>query len=76
MVAGIMADCLTRDLGLLAECSPWGVFLRDPSPYVRELRRKITENAEPLGRQARPWIEPGTSRLLVLSVTAVPLVGP
>ena len=33
------------------------------------------ENPERLGRQARPGFEPGTSRLPVLSVTAVPLVG-
>ena len=43
------------------------VFLRDPSPYLREFRRKITENSKQLGRQARPEIEPGTSRLPVLS---------
>ena len=40
-----------------------GVFLRDPSPYLREFRRKTAENSERLGRQARPSIEPGTSRL-------------
>ena len=34
------------------------------------------ENPERLGGQARPGFEPGTSRLPVLSVTAVPLVGP
>ena len=33
------------------------------------------ENSEWLGRQARPGFEPGTSRLPVLSVTAVSLVG-
>ena len=33
------------------------------------------ENSERLGRQLRPGFEPGTSRLPVLSVTAVPLVG-
>ena len=36
---------------------------------------KITENSKQLDRQARPGFEPGTSRLPVLSVTAVPLVG-
>ena len=34
------------------------------------------DNSERLGRQERRGIEPGTSRLPVLSVTAVPLVGP
>ena len=38
---------------------------------------KTTENFEQLGRQARPEIEPGTSRLLVLECrTAQPLVEP
>ena len=53
-----------------------GLFLRDPSLYLRDILEKITENSEWLGRQARPGFEPGTSRLPVLSVTAVPLVGP
>ena len=51
-----------------------GVFLRDPSPHLREFRKKTTENSEQLGRQARPGFEPGTSRLPVLSVTTPPLV--
>ena len=25
-VVGVKADCLTRDLGLLVECPPWGSF--------------------------------------------------
>ena len=33
------------------------------------------ENSERLGRQTRPGFEPGTSRLHVLSVTAVRLMG-
>ena len=37
---GIKADYLTWDPGLWAECPPWGVFLRDPSPYLREFWRK------------------------------------
>ena len=37
---------------------------------------KNTENSERLSRQARPGFEPGTSRLPVLSVTTLPLVGP
>ena len=43
---GIKADCLKKDLGLKVGCPPWGVFLRDPSPYVRKFRSKpqITPN--------------------------------
>ena len=52
------------------------VFLRDTTPCLREFRRKPNENSERLGRQARPGFEPGTSRLPVLKVTTVPLVGP
>ena len=37
------------------------LFLRDPSLYLCELRRK------PLGRQARPGFEPGALYLPVLS---------
>ena len=40
LVVGIKADCLTRDLGVLVECPPWGVFLGDLSPYLREFGRK------------------------------------
>ena len=42
-----------------------GVFLRDPSLYLRKFRRKTTKNSERLGRQARPGIEHDTSRLPV-----------
>ena len=63
LVLGFMADCLTRDLGQWVVCPPWGVLLRDPSPYL--VSEKTTENSERLGRQARPGIEPGTSRLPV-----------
>ena len=52
-----------------------GVFLRNPSPYLREFWKKITENSKRLGRQVRSGFEPGTFRLLVLSVIAMPLVG-
>ena len=52
-----------------------GVFLRHPSP-LREFPRKTTEYSERIGQQARLGFEPGTSRLPVLSDTAVPLVGP
>ena len=52
----------------------WRVFLRDPSPYFREFRRK-SRNSDRLGRKARPGFEPGTSRLPVLNVTTPTLVG-
>ena len=55
MVVGFKADCLTRDLGLGGMPSV-GVFLRDPSPYLR-VSEKTTENSERLGRQARPGIK-------------------
>ena len=42
------------------------VFLRDPSPYLHLFRRNPPENSEQLDRQARPRIEPFTSRLPVL----------
>ena len=44
------------------------VFLRNPSPYLCEFRRKTTENSEQLGQQARPGIEPVTFRQSVLRV--------
>ena len=52
------------------------VFLRDPSLVFTWVSEKTTDNSDRLGRQARPGFEPGTSRLPVLSVTTVPLVGP
>ena len=48
-----------------------GVFLRDPSPYLREFRRKPR-----LGRQVRPRFEPVTFRLPVLGATTSPQLGP
>ena len=33
------------------------------------------ENSERLGRRARPGFEPGTSHLLLLIITTLPLVG-
>ena len=58
-----------------------GIFLRDPSPYLREFRRKTTENTE--RRQSRSRIESGTSRLHFLeqvglstdSLTSMPYLG-
>ena len=37
MVVGVKADYRTRDLGLWVDCPPWGVFLREPSPYLRKI---------------------------------------
>ena len=56
LVVGFMADCLTRDLGQWVGCPPWGVFLRDPSPYLRKFRRK-------------PLSSEGDSFLIVLFAT-------
>ena len=44
------------------------------SPVFMRVSEKITENSEQLGRQVRPGFEPGTSSLLVSSVTTPPLV--
>ena len=55
-----------------------GVFLRDPSTYLHEFQREPRKTPNEMvsdGRQGRPWFEPGSSRIPVLSVTAVPLVG-
>ena len=49
LVVGVKADCLTRDLSLQVECPPWGVFLKDPSPYLREFRRKPLSEKTPNG---------------------------
>ena len=74
MCVGDKADCLKKGPRPIGGMSSVGVFQRNPSPYLREFRRKTTENSERLGRQARPGFEPGTSRLPVLSVTTLPLV--
>ena len=52
-----------------------GVFLRDPSPYLREFRN-TTENSDRIGRQARPEIESGTSDSSFESITPRSLVRP
>ena len=59
------------DLGLQVECPPWG-SCKGSQPVFPRVSEKTTDNSERLGRQARPGFEPGTSRLPVLSVTAVP----
>ena len=43
-----------------------GVYLRDPSPYLCEFRRKVRKNSERLDWQGRLEIEPSSSRLLAL----------
>ena len=58
LVVGL-SPTVTRGTGGMSSVR---VFLRDPNPRVLE---KTTENSEQLGRQARPGIEPGTSRLPV-----------
>ena len=63
----VKANCSLVGPGHIEEVPSVGTFLRDPSPYLREFRRKTAENYEPLNRQARPGIEPGTSRTPALS---------
>ena len=55
----------SRDLGLWMGERSVGVFIRDTSPYLRKFRGKTTENFKRLGLQARPKIEPVSSRLPV-----------
>ena len=52
-----------------------GGLSKGSQPVLTRVLDKTTENSERLDRQARPGFEPGTSRLPVLSVIAVPLVG-
>ena len=52
---GVKADCLTRDLGLLVECPPWRVILRDPSSYLREFRRKLWKTPNDQVNGDRTW---------------------
>ena len=51
-----------------------GLSMGSQTVFTR-VSEKTTENSEKLGQQARPGFEPGTSRLPVLSVTAMPLAG-
>ena len=53
-----------------------GGLSKGSQPVFTRVSEKITENSERLGRQARPGLEPGSSRLPVSSVTTLPLVGP
>ena len=41
-------------------------FLRYLNPYLKEFRKKTTENSEWLRRQTQPGIEPDNPRLTVL----------
>ena len=53
-----------------------GVFSKGSYPIFTRVSKKTTENSERLGRQARPGIELGTYRLLVLERRITqPLVG-
>ena len=47
LVVGLKANCPLVDPGLIGGVLSLGVFLRDPSPYLRE---KTMENSERLGR--------------------------
>ena len=60
-------NCCSRDLGLTVKFPLWGIFLKDSDPYLREFQKNTSENYKRLGQQAHPGIEPGTSRLSVLS---------
>ena len=64
------ANCLHVGLGLQRDILV-GVIPSYPSPYLREILRKTTENSKRLGRQARLEIEPGTSHLPVLSAVSL-----
>ena len=76
LVVGSKADSLSRDISQWVECPPWGLSKRS-QPVFKRISEKTTENSERLGRQARPGIEPGTSRLPVFERrTTQPLEGP
>lgn len=48
---------------------PWGVFLREPNPYLckwRKVKKNLTKNSEWLGRQAWYGFAPSTSCLSAL----------
>ena len=69
-VIGLNPIECSRILGLWRrECSPCGEggFPKGSYPTFTRISKKTTENSERLGRQARPGIEPGISRLPVLS---------
>ena len=45
----IKANCPLVRPGPIGDVPSVGVFLRDPSPYIREVSEKTTENSELLG---------------------------
>ena len=47
------ANCLLVGPGPLGDVQSLGIFLRDPSPYLREFRKKKTKNFKQLGRFLR-----------------------
>ena len=67
MIMGLRPIIRLWDLVPLGGLPSMGDFLRDPSPYLHEFRKKTTENSERLGRQALSGIDPGTSHLPALS---------
>ena len=76
VVAGPKADCLTRVLGLWNMGGCLLRILRDPNPYLREIRRKPqkTPNDEiDKHEEDSTWHFPSTS---FEHRTAQPLVGP
>ena len=40
LLVGIMFFIYTWDLGLKVECPSWGVFLKNPRPYLHKFQRK------------------------------------
>ena len=53
-VVGLRSIFRIWDLGLRGECPQWGVFLRDPSLYLRKFRRKTWKNPTDLLPPAPP----------------------
>ena len=52
-------------MGLRGSALRGSLFKRSQPIFIR-VSEKTTENSERLSQQARPWIEPDTSRLPVL----------
>ena len=75
LVVGLKPIVRLWDLDLLGACPPResfkGILAKNYANFEEN-----TENSERLDRQARPGFEAGTFRLLVLSSTYPPLVGP
>ena len=74
---GFKVNCPLMGPGRIGGVSSVGVFLRDPSQYLSEFRRKPRENSERLGQQVWLGIDPGTSRLPASKCRiTLPLMGP